>query len=94
MKIQTRLILSITALLVVSMLSLGYGILFVQRSRERQDMEKAAKIIENSVQRVALDAMLQKDDLQLVSYVNFLKAQYPALSDARITWLSAATARA
>ncbi|HAM34450.1 MAG TPA: hypothetical protein DEB40_13740 [Elusimicrobia bacterium] len=87
MRIRTRLILTITGLLVVSMLSLGYGILFVQRTQERKDMEKSAKIIENSVQRVALDAMLQKDDLQLVSYVNFLKAQYPALSYARITWL-------
>ncbi|MDD5628935.1 MAG: ATP-binding protein [Elusimicrobia bacterium] len=86
MSIRTRLILSITALLVVSMLSLGYGILFVQRSQERKDMEQAARIIENSVQRVALDSILQRDDLQLVSYVNFLKAQYPALAYARISW--------
>ena len=93
MRIRTRLILSITALLVVSMLSLGYGILFVQRSRERLDMEKAARIIENSVQRVALDAILQKDDLQLVSYVNFLKAQYPALAYARISWVSGGRSR-
>ncbi|MDD5656587.1 MAG: HAMP domain-containing sensor histidine kinase [Elusimicrobia bacterium] len=93
MKIRTRLIVSITALLIVSMLSLGYGILFVQRARERDDMERSAKIIENSVRRVALDAMLQKDDLQLVSYVNFLKAQYPALSYARITWLSGGRSR-
>ncbi|MFA6004508.1 MAG: HAMP domain-containing sensor histidine kinase [Elusimicrobiota bacterium] len=93
MRIKTRLMLSITLLLVVSMLSLGYGILFVQRTRERQDMDKAAKIIENSVQRVALDAILQKDDLQLVSYVNFLKAQYPALSYARITWYTGERSR-
>lgn len=93
MRIKTRLMLSITLLLVVSMLSLGYGILFVQRTRERQDMDKAAKIIENSVQRVALDAILQKDDLQLVSYVNFLKAQYPALSYARITWFTGERSR-
>ena len=93
MRIRTRLILSITALLVVSMLSLGYGILFVQRARERQDVDKAARIIENSVQRVALDTILQKDDLQLVSYVNFLKAQYPALSYARISWVSGGRSR-
>jgi signal transduction histidine kinase len=93
MRIRTRLILSITALLVVSMLSLGYGILFAQRSRERQDMERAARIIENSVQRVALDAILQKDDLQLVSYVNFLKAQYPALAYARISWVAGGRSR-
>jgi signal transduction histidine kinase len=85
--------LAITALLVVSMLSLGYGILFVQRTRERRDMEQAARIIENTVQRVALDAILQKDDLQLVSYVKFLKAQYPALCFARISWISGGGSR-
>jgi signal transduction histidine kinase len=88
MRIRTRLILSITALLVVSMLSLGYGILFVQRTRERSDMQRAARLIEDSVQRVAVDALQQKDDQQLVNYVNFLKAQYPALSYARISWAS------
>ena len=93
MKIRARLILSVTTLLLVSIVSLGCGILFVQHAQERQDMERAAKIIENSVKRVALDAMLQKDDLQLVSYVNFLKAQYPALSTAQITWFSGANSR-
>ena len=88
MNIRTRLILSITALLVASMLSLGYGILLAQRARARRDMAQAARVIQNSVQRVALDAILQKDDLQLVSYVNFLKAQYPALSYARISWVA------
>lgn len=88
MRIRSKLLLSITSLLVVSMLSLGYGILFIQRTAERLGMDNAARIIENSVQRVALDSMLQRDELQLVSYVNFLKAQYPALSYARISWTS------
>ena len=93
MRIRSKLILSITALLVVSMLSLGYGILLAQRAQEHKDMERAARIIENSVQRVALDAILQKDDLQLVSYVNFLKAQYPALAYARISWVAEGRSR-
>lgn len=84
--IRNKLIITMSLLLMASMSLLGYGIVLVNQSYKRSDMEKSTKVIENSVQRVALDALLQKDDLQLVSYVNFLKAQYPALAYARMEW--------
>ena len=86
MTIKNKLILAMSLLLMGSMSLLGYGIVLVHQSYKRADMERSTKVIENSVSRVALDALLQKDDLQLVSYVNFLKAQYPALAYARMEW--------
>ena len=88
MRIRTKLLLSFTALLAASMLSLGFGILFVQGARERQDMERSVQVIVNSVRRAAMDALVEKDDLQLLSHVNFLKTQYPALSTVHIRWLT------
>ena len=89
MRIRTKLLLSFTALLAASMLSLGLGILFVQGARGRQDMEQSVQVIVNSVRRAAMDALVEKDDLHLVSHVNFLKTQYPALATVHIRWLTA-----
>jgi len=86
MKIRTKLILTTNAVLVCSMALLGYGIIAAENAYKMESMESAAKVIENSAVRVAMDALLQKDELQLVSYVNFLKSLYPALTYAKIDW--------
>ena len=86
MTIRTKLAASINLLLMASMALLGWSVIALNRSYKREDLQKAAGVIENSVRRVALDTLLQKDDLQLVSYVNFLKGQYPALTYAKFRW--------
>ena len=86
MKIGGKFILTTTLLLTGTMTILSYGILASVSAIQKQDLEKQARVVENSAQRVALDALLQKDELQLVSYINFLKAQYPALCYAKIAW--------
>ncbi|MDE1977369.1 MAG: HAMP domain-containing protein [Elusimicrobia bacterium] len=86
MKIRTKLILTTNAVLICSMALLGYGIIAAENAYKMESMENSAKIIENSAVRVAMDALLQKDELQLVSYVNFLKSLYPALAYAKIDW--------
>ncbi len=88
MTIRTKLTLSITLLLAVTMGLMSAGVLVVSESFASRDAEQRIGIIENSAQRAAKDALLLKDDLALISYFNFLRAQYPALSFARITWQS------
>ncbi len=86
MRIRTKSILAATVLLTGTLSALGYGVVLAVSAIQREDLEASARVIENSAQRVALDALLQKDELELVSYVNFLKAQYPALTYAKIVW--------
>lgn len=86
MTIRTKLAVSMNALLILTMGLLGYGILKVEQTYKRRELIRAGEVIENSVRRVAFDTLLQKDDLQLVSYVNFLKGQYPALTYAKLHW--------
>ncbi|MBI3552999.1 MAG: HAMP domain-containing protein [Elusimicrobia bacterium] len=86
MTIRTKLAASLSALLIVSLSALGFGVLFVSRQFNDRDTSARVEVIESSVQRAALDALLQKDDLALISYVNFLKGQYPALAYARMNW--------
>lgn len=86
MKIGGKFILTTTLLLTGTITILSYGILASVSAIQKEDLKKQARVVENSAQRVALDALLQKDELQLVSYINFLKAQYPALCYAKIAW--------
>jgi two-component system sensor histidine kinase GlrK len=86
MTIRLKLTLAISLLLIISMGALGSGVVLVSRSLRKRDVAKGVDVIQNSVQRAALDALLQRDDLALISYVNFLKGQYPSLTYARMNW--------
>ncbi|MHB2026963.1 MAG: sensor histidine kinase [Elusimicrobiota bacterium] len=86
MKIRTKLFIVVNALLMSCMAILGYGIIIAENAYTGAELKNSAKAIEDSAVRVAMDALLQKDELQLVSYVNFLKTLYPALSYAKIQW--------
>ena len=86
MKIRTRLISQTLILQVISLLLLAYGVYAVQQSLGERDVERAETQIRLAVARTANDALIQKDEVQLLSYLNFLKVQYPALSYARTVW--------
>jgi signal transduction histidine kinase len=73
---------------VLSMAGLGWGVLLIQRQLHERDIESSARVIESTVTRAAQEALLEKDDLQLISYINFAKSQYPAVAYARIDWRS------
>ena len=88
MTIRTKLTLAISGLLAGALGLLAWGVLAVSDSFARRDAAQRTAIIENSVERAGRDALLQKDDLLLISYVNFLREQYPALTSAEITWFS------
>lgn len=86
MTIRVRLILQTLFLQVISLLLLAYGVFAVQRSLGERDVERAETQIRLAVARTATDALIQKDEVQLLSYLNFLKVQFPALAYARTVW--------
>lgn len=86
MTIRTRLILQTVLLQFFTLLLLAYGVYLVQRSLGERDVERAEQQIRLAVARTASDALIQKDQVQLLSYLNFLKVQYPALAYARTVW--------
>lgn len=86
MTIRRKLTVSIGLLLIVSMGALSYGIIAVSTAYAKRDAAKREEVILNSVQKAAQDALIQKDDLLLVSYIKFLRQQYPSLLYTRIEW--------
>ena len=86
MTIRVRLIVQTVFLQVLSLLLVATGVFAVQRTLGERDVETAETQIRLAVARTATDALIQKDQVQLLSYLNFLKVQYPALSYARTVW--------
>jgi signal transduction histidine kinase len=86
MTIRARIIVQTVFLQVLSLLLLAYGVFIVQRTLGERDVERAETQIRLAVARTATDALIQKDQVQLLSYLNFLKVQYPALAYARTVW--------
>ena len=86
MTIRVRLIVQTVFLQVISLVLLAYGVFAVQRNLGERDVERAETQIRLAVARTATDALIQKDQVQLLSYLNFLKVQYPALAYARTVW--------
>ncbi len=86
MTIRTRLIVSTFLLQVFSMALLGWGVLAVRKQFQDRDLRQSAALIQTAVERAASDSLIQKDDVALLSYMKFLQAQYPAISQAQIRW--------
>lgn len=89
MRIRAKLTVSIGLLLIASMSALSYGIITLSTAYAYRDAAQREEVILNSVRKAAQDALIQKDDLLLVSYVKFLRQQYPSLVYAKIAWHAA-----
>lgn len=86
MGIRARLI-ALTVLLqlgALALLSGGMGVVFSGYGQKQ--VARSEELMRHAVARTALDALIQKDQVQLLSYLNFLKGQYPALVYARVLW--------
>lgn len=94
MTIRSRLIASTFLLQVLSMALLAWGVLAVRTQYQERDMREETAAIAKSVERSALDSLLQKDDVALLSYLKFLQAQHPAIAQAQIRWKSGGRERA
>ena len=67
---------------------LAYGVVLVSNSYNKRDAERRIEVITNTLQKASSDALLQKDDLLLISYANFIRGQYPSVAQVRMTWRS------
>jgi len=65
---------------------LGWGVLVVRRQFQDRDRRNSALQIRTAVERAALDSLIQKDDVALLSYLKFLQVQHPAIAQVRILW--------
>jgi len=93
LKIRAKLSLLVAGLFTVSLGVLGWSLVALQKRHMAYDNADRVAIVMNSVERAARDALLQKDDVLLVSYVKFLQLQYPVLAYCRIRWVSASGVR-
>lgn len=86
MTIRVRLIVQTVLLQIASLLLMSYGVVAVQGVLGEREVQRSETLMKHAVARTATDALIQKDDVQLLSYLNFLKVQYPALTYARVIW--------
>ncbi len=86
MTIRTKLTLAIAGLLSVSAVLTGYGVLAVYDSFYNRQEQQRISLVENAAQRAAQDALLQRDDVLLLSYLNFLRGQFPSLRAVAVHW--------
>jgi signal transduction histidine kinase len=87
MTIRTKLTLSIAVLFSIALGTLGWLLVDLQRRELIAESMSQEKVILASVRRAAQDALVQKDDLILLSYIKFLEEQYPVLSYVRVNWI-------
>lgn len=74
------------ALQLFSLALFGGGVVAVLKNSENLKTADSEEVLRHTIARTALDALIQRDQVQLLSYINFLKGQYPALTYARIFW--------
>ena len=86
MSIRAKLIVLTTFVQLGSLALLSGGTIWVFGSYGRHQVARAEELMRHVVARTALDALIQRDQVQLLSYLNFLKGQYPALAYARVAW--------
>lgn len=86
MKIRTRLVLLTASLQIASLFLLSAGVMAVLKAYEDTQQARSEDLLRHAIARTALDALIQRDQVQLLSYLNFLKGQHPALSYARVAW--------
>ena len=86
MTIRTRLIALTVLLQLGSLVFLTGGVMLALKAYGRQQIVATEDLLRHAVARTALDALIQRDEIQLLSYLNYLKGQHPALSYALISW--------
>lgn len=86
MSIKLRLVLLTTSLQLLSLLLLSGGVLLVFRAYGERQVAQSEEMMRHAIARTALDALIARDQVQLLSYLSFLKGQYPALTQAEVSW--------
>jgi len=88
MTLRTKLTLSVVGLFGVSLGGLGYSLVRLETKHLQEESKKRSQIIENTVKRAARDALIQQDEILLLSFVKFMTKEYPSLSFVKVSWKS------
>ncbi len=86
MTLRTKLTLSVVGLFAGSMGVLGYSLIRLQTGQLQEESHKRSGIIESTVRRAAQDALVQRDEILLLSFVKFMAKEYPSLSYVKVSW--------
>jgi signal transduction histidine kinase len=84
--IRAKLTLSVTLLFAVALSTLGVIFIRLERAQLELQAGEEARIIVSTVDRAAKDALVQRDDLLLLSYIKFLQQEFPGLSFVQVSW--------
>ncbi|MBI4345994.1 MAG: HAMP domain-containing histidine kinase [Elusimicrobia bacterium] len=85
MTIRAKLTLMMALLLFAGLGALGVGFISLERGYLLSENSDRVKLMLGSAERAGRDALLQKDDVLLVSYLKFLKEQFDSLEYCRVT---------
>ena len=86
MTIRLKLSLATAAILASGLGFLGWALVTLEGRYLREESQKGNALFLQTVRRAAEDALIQKDDLLLVSYIKFLQKQHKSLLYCRIDW--------
>lgn len=84
MSIRAKLTLTMAILLGSGLGALGVGLIHLEKRYLLQDNEERIALILNSAERAARDALIQRDDVLLLSYLKFLDQQFTSLDYCRV----------
>ncbi|MBI5201781.1 MAG: HAMP domain-containing histidine kinase [Elusimicrobia bacterium] len=88
MTIRAKLTLTMALLLGAGLGALGAGLIGLERGYLLGANAEKITLMTSSAERAARDAMVQKDDVLLVSYLKFLTAQFGSLEYCKVQWQS------
>lgn len=86
MSLRTKLVTMVAGLLTLSVALFSYGLVVSETRFLKAQNEEKVQVIVNSVDKAARDAVLQNDLLLLVSYLKFMRGQYPPLLYCKVAW--------
>ncbi len=89
MTIRVKLTAAVTALFAVSLTVLGLVFIKLERAQLDLQSQERSRLIVSTVDRAARDALVQRDDLLLLSYIKFLQQQFPSLAYVEVSWKDA-----
>lgn len=88
MTIRAKLTLIMTLFLGAGLGALGAGLIGLERGYLLADNAEKLSLMVSSAERAARDALVQKDDVLLISYLKFLNAQFGSMEYGRVQWQS------
>lgn len=86
MTLRVKLTLAVVGLFACSLGVLGVSLVRLETRHLQGESLRRADIIEKTVRKAAVDALVQRDEILLLSYIKFLREEFPSLSYVKVEW--------